>query len=287
MNHIPGFDPGARAASIAAALVLAVMLSAPAAASPLADINLAAHRAVYELSLKEATEKSGITKAKGRLVFEMDGDACVGYTANMRIVTRLTSTNGQVSIIDTRQSAWEGPESKTMRFNGKEYLNSKLTSEVSGKADKGGMATFEIPEGTFELPPQAVFPTEQAKRILIAARKGETIDRAVVFNGTDFDKIYTAVAFIGKPKPADEVPLPDSVSDPEAFAGQRVWPVTVTYYERKSEEDAKGEQEPSYQITYTMFENGVSANLLMGYGYATIEGTLSELTMFEPTECEQ
>ncbi len=281
----------ARTLGVFCTLGLVMLAAHSATADPMGAISLVGHRAIYELKLKKASDKSGISQATGLLVFEMDGDNCVGYTANMHIRTSLTSTAGKVNIIDTRQAAWEGPDSTVMRFGSKEYLNSNLAAEVEGKAEKGdgdsgGTASFVKPEGKVELPVSAVFPMEHTKRLVTAGRKGEVINRTVVFNGTDFNKLYTAVAFIGKAKGQDGVELPESLSDRTAFDGQRAWPISVSYYEYASDETS-GEQVPAYEISFTMFENGVSTNLLMGYEHFSIQGTLSELTIFEPSECEQ
>lgn len=271
------------------AATLVVALPQVAAADPMGAITLVGHRAIYELKLKEATEKSGIAQATGLLVFEMDGDNCVGYTANMHIRTSLTSSTGKVNIIDTRQAAWEGPDSTVMRFGSKEYLNSILATEVEGKAEKSdtaGTATFVKPEGSFELPQSATFPMEHTKRLVTAGRNGDTISRTLVFNGTDYNKLYTAVAFIGNEKGPDAVALPKDMKEHAAFSGQRAWPMSVSYYEYESS-DTSGEQVPAYEISFTMFENGVSTSLLMGYEHFSIAGKLSELTIFEPSDCDQ
>lgn len=271
------------------AIALVGVSAQVAAADPMGAITLVGHRAIYELKLKKASEKSGIAQASGLLVFEMDGDNCVGYTANMHIRTNLTSSAGKVNIIDTRQAAWEGPGSAVMRFGSKEYLNSNLAAEVEGKAEKGesvSTATFVKPEGSFELPQTATFPMEHTKRLIAAGRKEETINRTLVFNGTDFNKLYTAVAFIGKAKGVDAVALPEGMDKHKAFSGQQAWPISVSYYEYENDASS-GEQVPAYEISFTMFENGVSTSLLMGYEHFSIEGKLSELTIFEASECEQ
>lgn len=278
------------AAVVLAAAVCAAQAPEVAAAGE-AEINLVPHRAKYELRLKTATAKSGITQAHGRLVFEMDGDDCIGYTANTRILTRLITSGGTVNTIDTWQTAWEGPDSTLMRFGSKEYLNSNLSAEVSGHAQKGdgsgnGVATFETPEGSFDLPPAVAFPVEHTKRLLVAARAGRMINRTVVFNGTETDKVYTAVSFIGKPKDREKVGLPEDMAGNPVFDGQRAWPVTVVFYDNTGTEE-KGEQEPSHEISFTMFENGIAADMLMNYGFAAVEASLSELTLFEPSECDR
>ena len=46
--------------------------------------GLAPHRAVYDLKLKDATERSGIAGMYGRMVYEFNGSPCDGYTVSFR-----------------------------------------------------------------------------------------------------------------------------------------------------------------------------------------------------------
>ena len=50
---------------------------------------LAPHRAVYDLALDKASDRSGITGITGRMVYEFNGSACDGYTVTFRFVTRI------------------------------------------------------------------------------------------------------------------------------------------------------------------------------------------------------
>ena len=50
---------------------------------------LAPHRAVYDLELKNASDRSGITGMYGRMVYEFNGSACEGYTVSFRFVTQV------------------------------------------------------------------------------------------------------------------------------------------------------------------------------------------------------
>ena len=71
-----------------AALLLAsasttVYAAAPATSAAIAT-GLVAHRAVYDLELKDASERSGISGMSGRMVYEFDGNYCTGFTTNFR-----------------------------------------------------------------------------------------------------------------------------------------------------------------------------------------------------------
>ncbi|MFA9473591.1 MAG: EipB family protein, partial [Filomicrobium sp.] len=88
-------------------LVLPALL-VPAAQSAVAGgVALAPHQAVYEITLERSTSASGITDMTGRMVYELAGGKCTGYTQNMRFVTRVVDRNGASMLNDLRTSGWE------------------------------------------------------------------------------------------------------------------------------------------------------------------------------------
>ena len=50
-----------------------------------ASANILVPRAVYDLELKDASERSGISGMYGRMVYEFNGSACEGYTVSFRV----------------------------------------------------------------------------------------------------------------------------------------------------------------------------------------------------------
>ncbi len=64
--------------SLAAATVACAALTGLAAASANAAAAgaLAPHRAIYDIELKEASERSGIEGMRGRMVYEFNGSEC-------------------------------------------------------------------------------------------------------------------------------------------------------------------------------------------------------------------
>ena len=67
--------------------------------SAFADVRLASHRAVYDLTYVDSKDNSSVIDVKGRIVFEMVGSPCEGYTVNMRIVTAWSLRSSDVSRI--------------------------------------------------------------------------------------------------------------------------------------------------------------------------------------------
>ena len=71
------------------------------------NVALAPHRAVYELTLASARSGQGMASVAGRMVYDLVGSACEGYTQNMRFVTRMSYQSGNTTVADLRSSTWE------------------------------------------------------------------------------------------------------------------------------------------------------------------------------------
>ena len=62
------------------------------------------------------------------------------------------------------------------------------------------------------------------------------------------------------------------------------WPVSIAYFELGG-----GQQDavPVYELSFLMFENGVSRKLYIDYGEFALQGELTSITFHEPSKCEQ
>ena len=99
-----------------------------------ADSGLAPHRAIYDLSLHKATAASNVSDIRGRLVLSFTGSQCAGYSMDTRIVTQVSDRDGKISTTDLRSSTWEHAQGGQFRFNTAQYLNQRLSEQVTGLA---------------------------------------------------------------------------------------------------------------------------------------------------------
>ena len=95
--------------------------------------TLAPHRAVYDVALKDASDRSGISGMNGRIVYEFLGSVCDGYTTNFRFVTRIRSASGN-RLTDQQTTTYEDGAGEKFRFVNKSFVDEKLDREVSGMA---------------------------------------------------------------------------------------------------------------------------------------------------------
>ena len=249
--------------------------------------KLAAHRAIYEMTLDDARSASGITGIDGRMVFEFTGSECDGYSLNMRMVTQMTDSQGQTNLTDLRSSTWEQGDGQKFRFQSAQYLNDKLGDVTMGRAvretpNEAVQVKLSQPStAELNLSGPLLFPTQHSFALIAAARTGQGLFQARVYDGSEKgQKVYDTTAFIGtEVRPGDDPKL-EQVAKDKGLGELPSWPVSIGYFEAKG-----GDLTPSYQIDFRLYENGVSRELLIDYGDFSIHGTLTSLEYLKAPEC--
>ncbi len=249
--------------------------------------RLVAHRAVYEMSLDDARQATGITGIDGRMVFEFSGSECDGYTLNMRMVTQMTDSQGQANLTDLRSSTWEQGNGQKFRFQSAQYLNDKLGDVTMGRAvrempdAKVKVNVSQPARAELNLSGQVLFPTQHSIALIDAAQSGQSVLQAQIYDGSEKgQKVYDTTAFIGKPIPPGADPKIEAIAKDKGLSELVSWPVSIGYFEAKG-----GDLTPSYQIDFRLYANGVSRELLIDYGDFSIHGTLSSLEYLKAAAC--
>lgn len=254
-------------------------------------VQFVPHRAVYDIALARASPASGITDMTGRMVYELVGSDCAGYTQKMRFVTRITGRDGETQVNDLRSSTWEQAEGQTLRFTTNQYRNDHLEETTEGNADrsKGDDAvkvrlTKPGPKG-LELNAGVMFPMQHSLALIEAAKRDDKSLEAELYDGSEKgEKVYLTNAFIGKE--AGEAQKLKGVSQELAaktnLMAHSAWPMAISYYDPANE---SGDMVPNYELSFHLYDNGISSKLFIDYGDFAIEGVLADLTMLEKTSC--
>jgi hypothetical protein len=266
------------------ALGMAAATEAPAQTAA-ERVVLAPHRAVYDLKLDPAKPARNVDSATGRIAFDFNGDACEGYALSFRQVTVLQGGEGGARQIDVRTSNFEDGEGKLFRYRTQSLLGGRVEERNDGTVElRDGKLVARITQpkpASHEFSAEVTFPSEHLKRIIRAARAGQTTLNVQVYDGSDDGKqIYDTLAVIGRrlgPGPLDA--LEEAVRKPELAALAR-WPVTISYFKQGS-----GEQTPSYAIGFEIFENGITRALKLDYRDFRMTGDLVRLDTLPLTAC--
>ncbi|MFN8981421.1 MAG: EipB family protein [Alphaproteobacteria bacterium] len=259
----PGFTQGAK--------------EAPAANAPLAPLTaraLASHRGIYSLTLDRARENAGIVEVSGAMLFELI-DACESWATRQRF--SLTIRDGEGTELETGSdyATLESMDGKRLRFSLTQMAQGAVSSRVAGEAELGadgsGVARYSEPEAKeLPIPPGTLLPNTHTIASLNAARAGQRLLVAPIFDGTSADgaqETTTVLSAWQGPQPVAEVP---SLS---ALGSARM---RIAFFEPDAEQ-AGGARTPSYEVSLRYFENGVADDLIMDFGAFTVRAKLIRL----------
>ena len=128
-------------------------------------------------------------------------------------------------------------DGKEMRYNERQFVDNALQESIlsaavgtEGKPGKGDDQAFRK---EFEIPPGTIFAVAHQIKLVQLARKGETRDASIVFDGSDGEKSMEVISFFGGPNKADKVEAA------KALSNMTSWPVSISYFPRK---DGKSEE---------------------------------------------
>ena len=253
-----------------------------------AEIRLASHRAVYDLTFVESKENSAVIDVKGRIVFEMIGSPCEGYTVNMRIVTDLSYKGGKSGLTDTAMRNWESYDGNSFVFETLSRTNNRKTEENRGSAERGkdGNVIVDLVQpkkATANLGRNTVFPSDHLKVLIKAARNKQHIVVKKLFDGSE-DGItpFDTSAFIGNRIAPEDLKGKTGLTDKDRLRGLESWPVTLSYFKK----DKSGEDVPDYEVNFHLHTNGVSSHLVFDYGDFVMAGPLRELKFLKESSCD-
>ena len=245
------------------------------------------HRAVYDVTLENAEERSGIKGMKGRIVYEVQGNECDGISIRYRFVTTITTGRDDFTT-DQQTATYESPDGKEFSFETKSFVNDQADQKISGNAsvrNEGVIVNLKGEEPRQLNLGEGIFTTSHLVDILNAAAKGDQFLNHNVFDGSgDADKMLSSASVIGKPK-LIEAPLEGESSEIlEVFSERKAWPVTMSYFEPK--QDNTGEALPIYEASFLLYGDGLTRQLKMRYPDYELQAALTKVEYFDSTACK-
>ena len=243
---------------------------APAAAAPLAPLTaraLTSHRGIYELSLDRARENSTIVEVSGAMLYELI-DVCESWTTRQRFSLTIRNREGTELETGSDYATLESMDGRTLRFSLVQVTQGAVSSRVAGQAELGadgsGIARYSEPEAQeLPIPPGTLLPNTHTIAALNAARAGQRLLVAPIFDGTSADGAQQTTTFLSPwqgPQPIAEAPS-------LAMLGSAR--MRIAFFEPDAEQ-AGGASTPSYEVSLRYFENGVANDMIMDFGDFTV-----------------
>ncbi len=258
------------------------------ALSPARAVELATYRALYLFEPARIDQATPSKPVDGQLAYEVAGSECAGYTIDSRFANRFSDGEQGNRVIDLQSSTYESTDGQQLEVTQKQFVNkepaddkrisiSRLTAAEEGKGDIKGSSTK-----TFRVARDVLFPTAHQKKLLALAQAGATHDVSNLYDGSDDEKQYRVVTFIGKRRPAgaDDIDLKNPIT--KELENQASWPFQLGYYPL----DDKQAEVPEFQANFNMYENGISTHMLFDYGSYSMQGNIMRLELTKPDACD-
>ena len=259
-------------------VTLAALTAAPALAAEPA-VPMAAHRAVYKLSLDSS--RGDVTSASGQMNYEV-ADSCDGWATQQRLAMTITNRDGQDIELISDYATLEAKDGLSMRFRMRQTTDTAVTEQVEGTAtldSKGGPGHvhYTVPdEKDLALPAGTLFSMAHTEAIIAAATAGQKFLSVPIFDGTGDKGAQDSFIVIGAWGPTTSAPYP-------LLAKLDSGKVHISFFDRdpKASTD-KPTGSPDYEVGMVYYSNGVANDLMMNFSDFTMRGTLAEFTELHP-----
>lgn len=242
-------------------------------------IELASHRAFYELALTKKGSSSNIVQASGGMAIEVS-ETCDAWLTNQRLRLRVAREEGEEIVTDNNFSSWESKDGLRYRFTVRNRLNGQVSEQFRGEAHLkpnggAGVASFSQPaKRDIALPKGTLFPTQHVVELLENARLGAKLFHRTVFDGTTVDGADEISVFIGLPKPLEKL------SGLETRMGLPSWPMRWAFFPTTSKSER-----PDYEIAVRMLADGVAADLSLVYEDFEVGGKIQFFKELPKPKC--
>ncbi|HZH46204.1 MAG TPA: cell envelope integrity EipB family protein [Roseococcus sp.] len=258
-------------------------IGSPAAAAEPGSEAMLAHRAAYRLTLDSVRDNSGVVQARGVMLYEVV-DACDAWASRQRFTLIVTDRDGNTVETSSDYATLEAKDGSALRFSLTQITEGAVTQRVAGEASvtpEGGRIRYAEPTATEEaLPPGTLLPMRHTIRSLAAARSGQRLLAAPLFDGTSADGAQDTTTILSggwaAPQPNANFPALATLSSAR---------MRIAFFDRNpSNNQGSGTGTPDYEVSLRYYENGVADELKMDFGDFTVDGRLGELQAI-PSPC--
>jgi len=287
---------GAIARGLLAGVILSVPLQANAAAPPApltaSQTVLASHKALYTVTLTNTRPGSDYIDVSGKMILEFT-DACDAWTTSQKSLLRTVTGEGTEALSHSDFAAWEKKDGTDYKFTVHQTQDGD-TSEFFGRARRdgpgdAGSAHYTKPEkASYTLPPHFLFQTAQQVKLIEYARKGGHFLSGDMFDGSEgggaahFNAVVLKTPAIDPAAPGLNNPLLDS---PRHRLRVAFYPPAGTDDKDDGQTAADSNEEPEYEMTMTVHDNGVVSDYDYDYEDFSVHGQLQAIQALPRPHC--
>jgi len=258
------------------------------ASADAAGAQLLSHRAIYDMQLYSAHRGSGLSGARGSMVYSFR-ESCEGWTSETNVKMQLIYAEGDQVGTDWAFASWESKDGKSYQYSTKQTRNGQEVENLKGRVrrsapDAAAKAEFSSPEGeVIELTKETLFPTRHLNELLAAGAAGKKIFSRMVFDGASLDNPYRINVIVVNKSPLTETATAAKLEGVLKKAGLENLPVKhyrMAFFPARSRQEA-----PEFELGVDYRADGVSRFIRQDFGDFVIDLKLKDIEVFDRPGC--
>lgn len=263
------------------ALTIAVM---PVSAA----VKMVSHRAVYGMSLKSSAHGSGISGARGSMIYSFRA-GCDGWASETNVKLQLLYAEGDQVSTEWAFASWEARDGKSYQFRTRQARDGQTIEELKGRAtrltaDGVGEAKFSSPDGeVIAMPKGTLFPSRHLTDLLEAGSKGVKIFSRTVFDGASLDNPYEINAIVVRRSPLAETataPALEKIIEASGLSPEQPKHYRMAFFAARA-----SHEKPEFELGVDYRSDGVSRFIRQDFGDFVIDLTLQKIELLTPPKC--
>lgn len=221
-------------------------------------VDLASHKAIYDIRMKSADTGSQVLDVRGKMLFTFK-KSCDGWISNHKFTLDYEYTGAPPVQIESKFASFEKFDGTLLNFSSNRLANGEADLELRGLAKTSiNKATYSIPANlSFDLLKTTLFPAMHTVKLIEAAEQGQKIVNATVFDGSDDQGPVEINAVIGKKLVLE----PDTKLNQKLISGTG-WSMRLAVFPNSQDDN---QTTSDYEMTMTLQENGIIRDMVIDY----------------------
>lgn len=250
-------------------------------AQPAHAVDLASHKAIYEIRMKSAKTGSQVMDVRGKMLF-MFKKSCDGWISNHKFSLNYEYTGTSPAEVESQFTSFENFDGKSLNFSSNRSTNGEQDQQFRGlaKISDGlkSLAQYSIPDDlSFKLPDRTLFPAGHTIKLIEAAEKGQKLVNATVFDGSDDQGPVEINAVIGKKLP----PAEDTKFDKNLIAKDG-WSMRLAVFPHDGDDN---QTTSDYEMTMNLLQNGIIKDMTVDYHNFSVTQKLIAVEPLKEDKC--
>lgn len=249
-------------------------------------VDLASHKAIYDIRLTSAKSGGQVVDVRGKMLYTLH-ETCDGYISDHKFNLGYEYSGTPAVQVDTKFTSFESKDGKQLNFSSNRISNGEMDQELRGTAKipatgviAGKLkseAVYSIPDTLrYDLTAATLFPAAHTINLIDAAQKGQKFYRAAVFDGSDDQGPVEINAVIGK-----KVSIrPDGVIDKKLMS-KNGWSMRLAVFPSQGDE----QEISDYEMTMELLDNGVVRSMTVDYHDFSVSQKLVAIEPLAEEKC--